>query len=60
VKVVVELAKTLGREIATPDEARKLLNLPLEWKHRILTTLDKPLTELAEEEPQEKKAKTDA
>ena len=27
VKRIVELAKTLGREIATPDEAREMLGL---------------------------------
>lgn len=36
VSVVVELAKTLGREIATPDEARDILGLKKEWKDRIL------------------------
>jgi len=40
VKHVVELAKLMGRELATPDEARKILNLPLEWKDRILPQLE--------------------
>lgn len=58
VKVITELAATLGREIATPDEARALLSLPLEYKDRILAQCDKPLAELAEEtEPAAKKAK---
>ncbi|KAL3900511.1 MAG: hypothetical protein SGPRY_012449 [Prymnesium sp.] len=40
VEYVVNLAKTLGRQIATPDEARDILGLPKEWKDRILPQLD--------------------
>merc|ERR1711871_51801 len=36
VKHVVEIAKMMGRRIATPDEAREILSLPKEWKDRIL------------------------
>lgn len=36
----MNLAKTLGRQIATPDEARDILGLPKEWKDRILPQLD--------------------
>jgi 3-keto-5-aminohexanoate cleavage enzyme len=43
VKHVVEMAKLMGREIATPDEAREILSLPKEWKDRILPQLEKPL-----------------
>jgi 3-keto-5-aminohexanoate cleavage enzyme len=38
-KYIVDLAGMMGREIATPDEARAILNLPLEWKDRILPQL---------------------
>ena len=40
VKYVVELAKTLGREVANCDEAREILSLPKEWKDRIVPQLD--------------------
>jgi len=39
VKHVVEVAKAMGREIATPDEARKMLSMPKENQDRILAQL---------------------
>ncbi len=36
VETIVRIAKELGREIATPDEAREILGLPKENKDRIL------------------------
>jgi 3-keto-5-aminohexanoate cleavage enzyme len=57
VQYVVNLAKLMGRELATPAEARKILNLPAEWKDRILPQLnmtapptdDAPFDEATEE-----------
>jgi len=40
VKHVVEAAKMMGREIANPAEARKILSMPEEWKDRICPQLD--------------------
>ena len=36
---IVDLAKMMGREIATPAEAREILGLKPEWKDRILPQL---------------------
>ena len=38
-KYIVNLAKLMGRELATPNEAREILGLPLEWKDRICPQL---------------------
>lgn len=38
-KYIVDLAKLMGREIATPAEAREILGLKPEWKDRILPQL---------------------
>jgi len=40
VKHVVEVAKAMGREIASPEEAREMLSMPLEMKDKILANLD--------------------
>ena len=40
VKHVVEVAKVMGREIATPAEAREILSMPPAYKDRILPQLD--------------------
>jgi len=40
VKHVVDVAKAMGREIATPEEAREILSMPAEWKDRIMPQLD--------------------
>jgi 3-keto-5-aminohexanoate cleavage enzyme len=40
VNKVVTIAREVGREIATPDEARKILSLKPEAKDRILTQID--------------------
>jgi hypothetical protein len=39
VQYVAELAQLMGRPLATPDEARQILNLKPEWKDRILPQL---------------------
>jgi 3-keto-5-aminohexanoate cleavage enzyme len=39
VEKVVKIAREIGREIATPNEARDILSLDPEYKNRILTTL---------------------
>ena len=46
---VVEVAKAMGREIASPDEAREILSMPKENIDRILPQLDPsmPLEKLA-------------
>lgn len=36
VQKVVEIAKAMGREVATPDQAREVLGLRKDWKDRIL------------------------
>lgn len=54
VRHIVELATLMGREIATPAEAREILSLPPEWKDRILPQLKEP--EEVENESEEKKA----
>ena len=41
VEKVVKIAKEIGREIASPEEARKILSLPPERKDLILSMLDK-------------------
>jgi len=38
-KYIASLAQMMGRELATPAEAREILNLPAEWKDRILPQL---------------------
>ena len=38
-KHIASLARMMGRELATPAEAREILNLPVEWKDRILPQL---------------------
>ena len=40
VKHVVEIAKVMGREIATPEEAREMLSMPAENADWILPNLD--------------------
>jgi len=49
VKHVIEVAKVMGREIATPEEAREILSMPTERKDEILTYLDPkmPIEDLA-------------
>jgi len=47
-KYIAELAKLMGRELATPEEARKILSLPVEWKDRILPQLKEPEQETKE------------
>lgn len=37
---IVDLAKVMGRDLATPAEAREVLNLPVAWKDRILPQLN--------------------
>lgn len=39
VQHIVDLAKTMGRQLATPAEAREILGLKPEWKDRILPQL---------------------
>jgi len=39
VRYVVDLAKMMGRQLATPAEARAILGLRPEWKDRILPQL---------------------
>lgn len=55
VRHIVDLAKLMGRDLATPDEARKILNLPLEWKDRILPQLKEPVLVEESETSEEKK-----
>jgi 3-keto-5-aminohexanoate cleavage enzyme len=43
VEKVVRIAREVGREIASPDEARRILSLDPAKKDRILTMLDHPL-----------------
>ena len=38
VEKVIRLARELGREIASPDEARQILSLPPEGKDRVITS----------------------
>ena len=40
VDIVITIAQTMGRDIATPDEARRILSLDPESKDRILTQID--------------------
>jgi len=40
VKHVVEIAKAMGREIASPEEAREILSMPQDGKDRIVPNLD--------------------
>uniref|UniRef100_A0A6U5NTN7 3-keto-5-aminohexanoate cleavage enzyme n=1 Tax=Grammatophora oceanica TaxID=210454 RepID=A0A6U5NTN7_9STRA len=42
VKHIADLAKMMGRELATPDEAREILSLPMKWKDRIVPQLNEP------------------
>jgi 3-keto-5-aminohexanoate cleavage enzyme len=60
VRHVAELAKLMGRDVATPDEARRILNLKPEWKDRILPQLkmSAPPTPPGEDDGAEEK-KTD-
>ena len=53
VRHVVEVAKAMGREIASPDEAREILSMPKENIDRILPQLDPsmPLEKLATLKP---------
>mmetsp|Transcript_28297 Transcript_28297/g.57036 ORF Transcript_28297/g.57036 Transcript_28297/m.57036 type:complete len:359 (-) Transcript_28297:143-1219(-) len=44
VKHIVEVAKAMGREIATPAEAREILSLPPAYKDRIREKLDPQVT----------------
>ncbi|MBW1974959.1 MAG: 3-keto-5-aminohexanoate cleavage protein [Deltaproteobacteria bacterium] len=41
VEKIVRITREIGREIASPDEAREILSLPKENKDRILNMLDK-------------------
>jgi 3-keto-5-aminohexanoate cleavage enzyme len=47
---IVDLAALMGRQLATPAEARQILGLPVAWKDRILPQLG-----LAPKEPEEEK-----
>jgi 3-keto-5-aminohexanoate cleavage enzyme len=40
VDIVITIAQTMGRDIATPDEARRILSLDPKSKNRILTQID--------------------
>lgn len=61
VKYVVDLAKMMGRQLATPAEAREILGLKPEWKDRILPQLKETKVypgdqwHLAKEDAEEKK-----
>ena len=57
-KYIADLAKLMGRELATPAEARQILSLPAEWKDRILPQLKlmpEPALPKVEKESEEKK-----
>lgn len=55
VKYIVQLSTLMGREIATPAEAREILSLPAEWKDRILPQLKEPAQKVSSEDLEEKK-----
>jgi 3-keto-5-aminohexanoate cleavage enzyme len=55
VQHIAALAKLMGRELATPAEARKILNLPPEWKDRILPQLKDATSTRYKEQAEEKK-----
>jgi 3-keto-5-aminohexanoate cleavage enzyme len=40
VDIVITIAQTMGRDIASPDEARRILSLDPKNKDRILTQID--------------------
>lgn len=46
-KYIVDLAKLMGRQLATPMEAREILGLPTEWKNRIVPQLGLKIEDLS-------------
>ena len=42
VEKIVRIAREIGREIASPDEARRILSLNPDHRDRILTMIDRP------------------
>jgi len=57
-RYIADLAKLMGRDLATPAEARQILSLPAEWKDRIVPQLNlkaTPKSNVEKEEAEEKK-----
>jgi len=57
-RYIADLAKLLGRDLATPAEAREILSLPAAWKDRIVPQLNLkalPKSDVEKEEAEEKK-----